>query len=79
METVKERIKKDTVSANIHCPQADGTYTVRIEWSPRMSSLDVPQYSPTRLCVGMTLEEIEKLGRDLLRVVLEVQNGKHSL
>jgi len=73
MEAVKEHIK-ETVSAGIHCPHPDGTYTVKFEWSPRMVSVDIPRFTWTNLFVNLTVEEIEKLAKDLFKIV-EERNG----
>lgn len=63
---------KEPIQTKIFVRNQDGTYTLQMKWSLRMTSLEVSRHGPTELYVSdITLEDIEKMAYDLLKIIEE--------
>ena len=71
MVEVKEPIEtKNQINTKIHVKFADGSYCLKMGWETRrMASLEIRAYKFTEFYVEVTLEDIEKIVYDLLKII----------
>jgi len=71
MVEVKEPIEtKNQINTKIHVKFADDHYCLKMGWEARrMASLEIRAYKFTEFYVEVTLEDIEKIVYDLLKII----------